>query len=481
MKAIGREKESMFLQKLLLSDKSEFLAVYGRRRVGKTFLVDSVFSTMYAFRHSAPSNDRKDNASKQLETQLATFQDSLGFYGDDSSEKIDTWLKAFARLRALIQKKEKTEGKIIIFLDELPWMDTSGSDFLSAFSLFWNNYCFPRGDILLIVCGSSMSYMSKKILSGKGSLFHRVSKELRLTPFTLRSTEEFLQSKGIMYSRYEIACTYMIFGGIPYYLDYLEKGLTLAQNIDRLFFAEDAVFANEFSALMSQSFSNASLAEKTVLALSGKSKGLERDDLCKEIGVADGGEFSDAINGLTASGFIMRYIPFGENQRHPHYKLIDPFCLFYLHFVKGNASLDKHFFQQHIDSSSLTTWRGLTFELVCIHHVEQIKNALGLSVIRTETSLLPLTAVSPERKAQIDLVINRADNAASICEIKFVAADYSVTKDYYHDLISRRKAIASLLKKKQSMHQVLITTFGLTPNSYSSFFESVLTLDDLFR
>ena len=157
------------------------------------------------------------------------------------------------------------------------------------------------------------------------STFRRVSKELRLTPFTLRSTEEFLQSKGIMYSRYEIACTYMIFGGIPYYLDYLEKGLTLAQNIDRLFFAEDAVFANEFSALMSQSFSNASLAEKTVLALSGKSKGLERDDLCKGIGVTDGGEFSDAINGLTASGFVMRYIPFGENQRHPHYKLIDPF------------------------------------------------------------------------------------------------------------------------------------------------------------
>lgn len=481
MKAIGRESETQFLQELLESEKSEFLAVYGRPRVGKTFLVDSVFFSMYTFRHSAASNDSKNSATKMMEIQLAAFQDSLRLYGDDIQGDVENWIQAFARLRSLIQKSNNSNGKIAIFLDELPWMDTPGSDFMTAFSLFWNNYCFPRGDILLIACGSSMSYMSKKILLGQGSMFHRVSKELNLSPFTLKQTEEFLLHKGIHYSRYEIVCTYMIFGGIPYYLDYLMKGQTLAQNVDRLFFAQGATLANEFTALMSQSFANSASAEKIIIALNDKRKGLERAELCEASNVKDGGDFSETLNALIASGFVMRYVPFGMSQRHPHYKLFDPFCLFFLRFVKGNTSLDHFFFQQHIESPSLNAWRGLTYELVCMHHVNEIKAALGLTVIRTETSLLPLNDVDEGKKAQIDLIINRADNVATICEVKFSGASFEVSKKYYEELIERSALIATKLKKKQSMQHVLITTFGLKTSNYSSFFDASLCFDDLFR
>ena len=239
--------------------------------------------------------------------------------------------------------------------------------------------------------------------------------------------------------------------------------------------------ANEFTALMSQSFANSSSAEKIIVALNDKRKGLERAELCETSNVKDGGDFSETLNALIASGFVMRYVPFGMSQRHPHYKLFDPFCLFFLRFVKGNTSLDHFFFQQHIESPSLNVWRGLTYELVCMHHVNEIKAALGLTVIRTETSLLPLSDVDEGKKAQIDLIINRADNVATICEVKFSGASFEVSKKYYEELIERSALIATKLKKKQSMQHVLITTFGLKTNNYSSFFDASLCFDDLFR
>ena len=237
---IGREKEQGVLAEAFQADESRFVAVYGRRRVGKTYLIRESMGSRFTFQHTGYYGGK-------LMDELFEFCASLREYGLKDFAKPRNWLEAFELLKELIRRS--TEKRKVIFLDELSWMDTRGSDFIMALEGFWNGWASARKDILLIVCGSVTSWMLNKIIHNKGGLYNRLSCRIHLQPFSLKECERYIQARNIVMNRHQILECYMIMGGIPFYWSFLEKGFSLPQNIDRIFFAKDAPLEHEFDYL----------------------------------------------------------------------------------------------------------------------------------------------------------------------------------------------------------------------------------------
>jgi len=368
----------------------------------------------------------------------------------------------------------------VIFLDELPWMDTPRSGFVTALEGFWNNWACHRDNMFLIVCGSANSWMLDNLVNNHGGLYGRTTFEIKLKPFQLRECEIYFKTAGIKMSRYDVVQSYMILGGIPYYLGYFEKGLSLAQNIDQLFFAENAKLYDEYDRLFASVFSNPDEMKKIVKTLSERHSGFTRQDIISKNGFQDGGAVTKMIKALVASDFVETYIPFGEGSRNEHYKLSDPFCLFYLKYLQGQSGNDSAFWTNNVASQRVGIWRGIAFEEVCFRHISQIKKALGISGISSEHSAWSVKGDDNKDGTQIDLIINRKDNVVNLCEAKFYNENFTVDKDYHQKLIHRQNIIGELIPRRSVTHNVLITTYGLTYNSYSGDFQNVITLDDLF-
>lgn len=474
---VGRRREFQELDRLYSSGRAELVAVYGRRRVGKTYLVDEALSGRITFRHAglSPANE---GSGGLLHAQLAHFHNSLELHGMRGCEKPKSWLDAFFLLEKHLQEVDDGSRQVV-FLDELPWLDTPKSGFLRAFEGFWNTWGCHRRNLMVIVCGSASSWVQDRLINSHGGLYGRVTYEIRLTPFTLRECEEFYEDRHVLLSRYDIAQSYMIFGGIPYYMGYVEGNKSLAQNIDAAFFSKGAKLRNEFDRLFDSIFVNPEAVKAIVRLLYTKNAGYTRREITERLGISDSGRLSRNLNALIASDFVAKYVPFGLGKRETHYKLIDPFCLFYLHFLDGREKLHTFFWQQNASSQWLSAWRGLAFENVCFNHVDQIKAALGISGVITESSAWSKRS-DDETGAQIDLLIERNDNVINMCEIKYYGDDFVVDKGYYRVLLGRLEMLMREVSPKVSIHSTLITTFGLTRNKYSEVFTNVITLDDLF-
>lgn len=478
-KIIGRDKEIAEINRLYESGKSEFLAVYGRRRVGKTFLVDQALKGKITFRHAGLSPVEKNSQANNLRAQLKHFYFSLKSQGTKVKKCPTSWIEAFYLLSQLLENLDNG-GRQVIFLDELPWMDTPRSGFVTALEGFWNNWACHRDDMFLVVCGSANSWMLDNLVNNHGGLYGRTTFEIKLKPFQLRECELFFESNGIKMSRYDVVQSYMILGGIPYYLGYLKKGLSLAQNIDCLFFAENAKLSDEYDRLFASVFSNPEEMKRIVRTLSERHSGFTRQDIISKNGFQDGGAVTKMLKALIASDFIEKYIPFGEGSRNEHYKLSDPFCLFYLKYLQGQSVNDSAFWTNNVASQRVGIWRGIAFEEVCFRHISQIKKALGISGISSEHSAWSVKGDDNKDGAQIDLIINRKDNVVNLCEAKFYNENFAVDKNYHQKLIHRQNIIGELIPRRSVTHNVLITTYGLTYNSYSGDFQNVITLDDLF-
>ena len=474
---IGRAREIKDLNRLYNSGRAELVAVYGRRRVGKTFLIDESFSGRITFRHAGLSPSDED-AKGLLQAQLNHFYNSLNLHGMDPCEKPKNWLDAFLLLEKFLQKIDDGSRQLV-FLDELPWLDSPRSGFLRAFEGFWNTWGCHRKNLMVIVCGSANSWVMDKLINNHGGLYGRVTYEIKLAPFTLHECEEFYRDRQVQFSRYDITQSYMIFGGIPYYLGYIDKGESLAQNVDRLFFSRNGVLRNEFDRLFESVFTNPEAIKAIVRLLYVKNSGFTRKEITEKMKITDGGTLSKNLNALLASDFIIKYVPFGFSKREEHYKLVDPFCLFYLHFVQNQTRINEKFWQQNITAQPVVTWRGYAFENVCFTHIDQIKKALEISGIISSSSAWSKKG-GDEDGAQIDLLIQRNDNVINMCEIKFTSDDFTVDKNYYRVLLSRPNQIRKLVSPKISILSTLITTFGLKQNEYSSSFTNVVTMDDLF-
>lgn len=475
---IGRNRETQELLRLYNDSKAELVAVYGRRRVGKTYLVDEALKGKITFHHAGLS-PAELNGKSLMKSQLEHFYYSLLMQGMKKTHRPGSWLEAFFMLETFLQEQDDGTRQVV-FLDELPWMDTPRSGFITAFEGFWNNWGCHRNNLMVIVCGSATSWIQENLINNHGGLYNRVTYEIKLEPFTLSECEEYFKDNQIALSRYDIVQSYMMVGGIPYYLGYFEKGKSLAQNIDTLFFGKQAKLSAEFERLFSSVFSNASEAKVLVELLSKRNAGYTRAEISEQLGVTSGGTLTKNLNALIASDFIIKYQPFGCEKKETRYKLVDPFCLFYLHFVGDSSMSDPLFWQNNQSLPSVVSWRGFAFENVCFQHIEQIKATLGISGVQTECSAWSKRADDKDG-TQIDLLLKRNDNVVNCCEIKFYNKEFTVNKSYYRTLLNRQDILREELSPKQAIHNTLITTFGLKYNEYSGIFSNVITLDDLFR
>ncbi|MDR1015773.1 MAG: ATP-binding protein [Coriobacteriales bacterium] len=470
MRLIGREEERQRLLDLAANDSPEFVVVYGRRRVGKTFLVRETFNGTFDFAYTGIAN-------VTTREQLAGFHQALQEYATGDLVQPRTWFEAFAQLRGII-KSRPTAQKKVIFLDEMPWMDTHKSRFLPAFEHFWNGWASGRADILLIVCGSVTSWLSNKVFQNTSGLYNRVTRRIHLKQFTLRECERYLEALGVSYHRQQIVEAYMVFGGIPFYLKEFERGVSLAQNIDRLCFGESPRFSGEFESLYASIFNRHVRHVEVVQALATKSRGLTREELACLVGFPDGGNLTRILSELEKNGFVRSYSPFSRKKRGRLFQLVDHFTLFWLNFIRDSRQNDEHFWSHFMGSGGYHAWSGYAFEQVCLSHVEQIKRKLGITGVLTR--VCAWSGGAPGQNAQIDLLIERGDRAVNVCEMKFSAREFEIDKDY--DLRLRRKlsAFADGTRTALTLIPTLVTTLGLVQNKYAGIIEQEVTLDDLF-
>ncbi len=476
---IGRKKEIGELKQQYLSHKAEFVAVYGRRRVGKTYLIDEALKGKITFRHAGLSPIDEKGASNNLKQQLQHFYQSLQLHGMRKSHCPKNWLEAFFMLEQYLQAID-TGKRQVVFLDELPWMDTPRSGFIIALESFWNTWACHRSNIMLVVCGSVNSWMLDNLVNNHGGLYGRTTYEIKLSPFALNECELFYKSRGLRMSRYDIAQANMILGGVPYYMNYLQRGKSLAQNIDELFFTRNARLKNEFTRLFESVFSNPEQIMRIVRFLATRRSGYKRDEIAKAIQTNNNGELTKWMNALVASDFVEGYTPFGESKRYTYYKLIDPFCLFYLRFVEGQKEMDSEFWMHNVLSPKINAWRGYAFEDLCLRHISQIKQTLQIGGISSTQSAWAIVGDKEQEGVQIDLLIVRKDKIVNLCEMKFYSEDFVISKSYHQKLVHRTNLLLEHLPRKSAIHSVLITTYGLAYNEYSSDFMHIVTLDDLF-
>lgn len=475
---VGRKQEVKELNRLYHGNKAELVAVYGRRRVGKTYLVDETFENRITFRHAGLSPAEEDSKGL-LGLQLEHFYHSLKIQGMENIEKPTDWLEAFFLLEKFLQ--EKDDGKRqVVFLDELPWLDTPRSGFIRAFEAFWNTWGCHRKNLMVVVCGSANSWIQDKLLNNHGGLYNRVTYEIKLSPFHLYECEELYRSNNVNMSRYDIVQSYMVFGGIPFYMGYIKPEMSLAQNIDHLFFKRNGVLRDEYDRLFASVFTNPNAVKNIVELLYARNAGYTRKEIVEKLKITDGGRLSKNLNALISSDFIVKYVPFGYGKREEHYKLIDPFCIFYLHFIKNQKKMSEKFWQQNATAPSVNTWRGLAFENVCFNHIEQIKYALGIPAVISETSAWSKKEDDTEG-TQIDLLISRNDNVINMCEIKYYSGPFKVDKEYYAKILQRQSVLSEMVSSKVAIYNTIITTFGLTRNEYSGAFVNEIVLDDLFH
>ena len=468
---VGRTYEIETLREIAAEDRSRFVVVYGRRRVGKTFLIRESFDYRFAFSHTGMENG-------SMADQLESFHGSLVDQGlDPSTEVPKNWIQAFGLLKRLL--KDVPDQRKIVFIDELPWMDTPRAKFVSALENFWNGWCSARKDIVLIVCGSATSWMIKKVLKNKGGLFNRANRVLCLKPFTLGECEAYMKERGLSMGRKEIAEGYMIFGGAPYYWSLLERSLSLAQSVDRLCFTQGGELTVEFKRLYASVFNRAETHLKVVEALASRRYGLTRDEIVAAVGLQDSGKLSVILEELEESGFIRVYAPFGRVKRGSLYQLMDAFTIFYFSFMKGRSTARAGFWLDAVGSQERLAWEGVAFERVCLWHEKEIKAALGIAGV--STSVCSWRSARHEGGVQIDLLIDRKDGVVNVCEMKFGKGEYSIGAPYARELENKLALLKEETGTCKSLHLTFVTAAGIKRNENSYLVQSQVNLDDLFR
>lgn len=468
---IGRKEEVKKLKSYLTSYKSEFVVVYGRRRVGKTFLIRKAYNNDFAFQLTGLAN-------VSMRHQLSQFHAALSKYATSSinqQPKLATdWFIAFRQLADFLEKLP-ADNKKVVFLDELPWLDTKNSKFLSGLELFWNSWASARDDIVLIVCGSAAAWMLNHLIKNRGGLHNRITGRIKLAPFTLQETEFFLHQRNAIYNRYQTLILYMAFGGIPFYLNFIKAEKSAMQNINDLCFLIDAPFRLEYENLYASLFNKHQRHLAIIEALSTKGKGLTRNEIIQRTKLTDGGGLTRILKELEESNFIRRYKAFGKKKQKGLYQLVDLYSLFYLRFIKKTDEDDSDFWLNNIETPTFFTWAGYAFEMVCLHHVPQIKKALGISGVQAAV------ATWKSKKAQIDLVLDRKDQVINICEMKFSINPYAIDKKYAENLRNKMGDFRQITQTRKALFLTFITTYGVAQNKYAGMVRNNLGMDILFE
>lgn len=472
MKIIARKKEIDQLETLYKSDKSEFVIVYGRRRIGKTFLISQLFEKRFTFQYTGSRQESQ-------KTQLQRFASKIQYYSKSVfPPSLSNWDDAFNLLRALLESRPKKERKVIYF-DEMPWIDTPKSSFVSALEYFWNSWAAQRSDIMFIACGSATSWMVNKLLRNRGGLYNRITAQIYLRPFCLGECEEFLDSRGCNWDRYTILQCYMALGGVPFYLNLINSKESFAQNIDRLFFSKNAPLRGEFDELFSSLFVQSEKYISVVNALAQRREGLLRAEIVEYTKISGGG-LTKILENLERCDFIDTFSKYKSSIRNSVYRISDPYTVFYFKFIHGKNSKEKEFWTKNQNSQSVKSWLGFSFESVCLSHLDQIKFKLGISGISTNSCTWRKIGSDNSQGAQIDLLIERSDRVINVCEIKFSEDKYSISKDYADNLRNKLSVFRDDTGLKKSFALTMITTYGIIQGKNSGMVQNEVVMNDLF-
>ena len=468
MNIIGRKQEIKELEIVHYSNMPEFVVVYGRRRVGKTFLVNQYFGNSFIFKVTGIA---ERNARQK---QLANFGESLRAYGSPLLPDPDNWTEAFRMLRALIENT-RIKGKKVVFIDELPYMYTKRCDLVSALEHFWNDWGNTREDLLLIICGSATSWIVKNIVNSKGGLHNRLTRKIYLKPFSLAESKAYLTDRGIRLSDRELVETYMVMGGIPYYLSLIEKGKSLAQNIDEMFFMRKGRLDGEFRNLYGGLFEESDNYIKVVEALGKKNQGMTRDEIIQVTKISNGGTLTRILEDLDQCDLIRKYRSYGKESHGTIHQLTDFYTLFYFKFIQKYVPDEKGFWSYQLNTPRYNAWSGYAFEQLCLYHRFQIEKKLGINGIRTDVSAWHSDT------AQVDMVIDRADRIINLCEMKYWAGPYTITKRYHQELENKVFSFTQENKLRAAVHLVFVTTYGVARNEYSGIVQNEVTMEDLLK
>jgi uncharacterized protein len=470
---IGRQKEMKIFDAVLKGNRSEFIAVYGRRRVGKTFLIRNAFASQMVFQLTGLAN-------VDTQEQLVNFNTALKKVNKKPKTAImDTWFAAFVQLTEFLEKSRAK--KKVIFIDELPWLDTTNARFIQALEHFWNSWASARKDIILVTCGSAASWMINKLINNKGGLHNRVTKRIKISPFTLKECEQLVHSKKSVLDRYQLVQLYMVLGGIPFYWDEVSKALSATQNIQEICFSEGGILRTEFKNLFPSLFKNAERHIAIVQALAKKTKGLTREEIIKGSKLTDGGGLTRLLEELEESGFIRKYKPFEKKKRTSLYQLVDFYTLFYLRYLSENETevYDKNKWLNSFELPSYKAWCGYAFEQVCLYHINEIKESLGIAAVETNVSCW--RSATLKNGAQIDLVIDRRDRVINICEMKYAINKFTIDKKYDTTLRNKIAAFKKETGTTKSVFLTMITSFGLEENNYAAgIVQNDVKMDALF-
>lgn len=471
---VGRAREKQLFEAALASNRPEMLAITGRRRVGKTFLIHSIFKDKIDFEIAGV----KEAA---LGDQLMTFSYRLADFFDSKVPLAvpANWMEAFRQLSILLGKKRTTRKKVV-FIDELPWLATPKSGFLQALDFFWNSWAIDQ-NIVVILCGSAASWMIRKLVYDKGGLHNRITHHIRLEPFTLHETRLYLESLRLHLEPYQVTQLYMVTGGIPHYLSNVRPGQSAAQIVDEICFEPQGLLVDEFPKLYASLFDKPENHEKIVRGLAERRMGLTRKQIVETTKMADGGRITRVLEELESSGFITAYVPFGKQKKDKLFRLTDEYSLFYLQFMEGKKSGGKGTWLQLSQSQAWKSWSGYAFENICLKHVPQIKKAMGVQGVYSESSSFYFAGNQDRPGLQVDLLIDRKDHVINFCEMKFYDSLYAFDNAYAMEMRQKMATFRELTGTRKQISLTMITAFGLQQNKHSiGLVQQVVTMEDLF-
>lgn len=467
---IGREQEKKILLDALSSGEAELVAVYGRRRVGKTFLIRQVYQNQMVYEFSGVHN-------ASTRSQLENFRNAIAVATNTTLLPAipKNWTEAFLLLIQGLTPQLKRK-KTVIFFDEFPWLSVAKSGFLPAFEYFWNTWASKQTNLVITICGSAASWMIQRVVNNKGGLHNRITRRIRLLPFTLYETSTYLKSRAVNLDYYQTLQIYMALGGIPHYLKDIRKGESATQAIDRLCFTKDGLLVGEFNNLYNSLFEMADRHVAVVKALAAQPSGLTRNEIISQTNLQSGGTATKLLEELVQSGFVETYLPFGKNAKDMVYKLVDEYSLFYLKFIEHARATGPGTWMKRSASPSWKSWSGMAFESICMKHSQQIKQALGISGVYTEASIWH------SQNAQIDLLLDRQDNCINVCEMKFSVGPFIIDKSYAATLQRKSSSFQEETNTKKTLFLTMITTYGVKESQYkTSLVHQEVRMEDLFK